>query len=468
MNSATLWIVFPFIVGILLVTLVRYRSLIYGIAILVSALLAISAAVITISEPINLGFLSIKIEPTFTILGRSLILDRYDQTILAILFSFTTFWLIGARFAGTTNLLPPTALLITSLLIASFAVEPFLYAALLIEGVVLVSVPMLSKPFTEPRPGVVRFLVFQTIGMPFLLLTGWLLSGIETAPSNPADVIQIIIFLGVGFAFILAIFPLYSWIPMLAEEEDTYLTGYLFLMLQSGVLFFLLTFIDHYTWLRNSIDLPKILQYAGVLMIISGGLWSGFQRNLARMFGFAVIMENGFAILSLGLMTMRGYEIFANLLLARMVSFGLWSLSLSVVKKSYGTLQIDQTRGLARLQPLLGIAILAAQFSIGGLPLFAGFPMRIALIEELSLQSTTLAWLIIIGIAGVWAGGIYSLYNFILKSDNSTEILPLSRVLSVLLVVGVASLIFLGLFPNLIYPMMADLLNAYPRLVGLP
>ena len=468
MSSAIVWILLPFVVGLLLVSLVRYRNLIYGIAIVVTGLLAILAAVVTISQPFSLGFTSIKIEPALIILGRSLVLDRFDQTILVILFSFTTFWLIGGRFARITNLLPPAALLITSLLIATFAVEPFLYAALFIEGVVLVSIPMLSQAFTEPHPGVVRYLVFQTIGMPFLLLTGWLLSGIETAPSDPSDVIQIIIFLGVGFAFILAVFPLYSWIPMLAEEEDTYLTGFLFLMLQTGVMFFLLTFIDHYTWLRNSVDLPKILQYAGVLMIITGGVWSGFQRNLARMFGFAVILENGFAILSLGLMTMRGYEIFANLLLARMVAFGLWSMSLSLAKKAFGSLQMDQTRGLARLYPLLAISILAAQFSIGGLPIFAGFPLRIALIEELSLQSTTLAWLTIIGIAGVWAGGIYSLFIFLLKPENPIEMRLPNKVLPVLLGIGVAVLIFLGLFPQLVSPMMVDLLKAYPRLLALP
>lgn len=100
--------------------------------------------------------------------------------------------------------------------------------------------------------------------------------------------------------------------------------------------------------------------------------------------------------------------------------------------------------------------------------MLAGFPIRIALIEELSLQSTTLAWLLIIGIAGVWAGGIYSLYNFILKPDTPTEIRPINKIVPLLLVVGVAALIFLGLFPHLIYPMMADLLSAYPRLLGLP
>jgi len=468
MSSAIVWAIFPFFAGVLLIPLVRFRRVVYLLSTVVAGILAILAALTTISEPVNLGFASIKLDPSISILGRTMVLDQADQTILVLLYTFSTFWLVGGRFAGTTTLLAPSALIITSLLVASFAVEPFLYAALMIEGVVLVSIPLLSQAFTEPNPGVVRYLVFQTIGMPFLLITGWLLSGIETAPSDPAEVIQIIIFLGVGFAFILAIFPLYSWIPMLAEEEDTFLTGYIFLLLQSGVLFFLLTFIDHYSWLRESVDLPRILQYAGILMIITGGLWSGFQRNMARMFGFAVIVENGFAILALGLMTIRGYELFANMLLARMLSFGLWSLSLSIIRSKVGSLDLQQNRGLARAQPLLAVSILAAQFSIGGLPLFAGFPIRISLIEELSMQSPALAWLLIIGIGGVWAGGIYSLFVF-LQRIPTIQVIPFrSRVIPGLLVLGIASLVFLGLFPHLVSPMVVDMLRAYPRLMSLP
>lgn len=468
MSSALVWVIIPFLAGIALIPLLRFRRIVFIISSVTSGLLAIIAAITTISEPINLGFMSLKIDPGFSILGRSLLLDQADQTILVLLYTFTTFWLVGGLVVGTTSLLAPAALVITSLLVASLAVEPFLYAALMIEGVVLVSIPLLSKPFSEPNPGVVRYLVFQTIGMPFLLITGWLLSGIETAPADPAEVIQIIIFLGVGFAFIMAIFPLYSWIPMLAEEEDTFLTGYLFLLLQTGVLFYLLSFIDHYSWLRESIDLPRILQYAGLLMIITGGLWSGFQRNLARMFGFAVIVENGFAILALGLMTVRGYELFANMLLARMVSFGLWSLSLSIIKSRSGSLDLDKVRGLAHNQPLLAISILAAQFSIGGLPLLAGFPIRISLIEELSLQSTALSWLIIIGIGGVWAGGIYSLFIFLQKKQADINLSLGSRFVPVLLFLGISVLVFLGLFPHLVSPMVVDLLRAYPRLMALP
>lgn len=468
MSAALVWILFPFGVGVVLLPLLRYRRMVYIVAAAVTALLAILAATVTINVPIELGIASLKIEPSFSILGRRLVLDQFDQTILAVINLFALFWLIGGLYSRVSSILAPAALMIPALSIATLAVEPFLYSALLIEGMVLVSIPLLSAPFSEPRPGVVRYLVFQTIGMPFLLLTGWLLGGMESAPLDVDQTVQILIFLGVGFAFTLAIFPLYSWIPMLAEDEEPYLVGFILLVLPTSVMLFLLTFIDRYAWLRTSVNLPAFMQYAGVLMVVTGGIGAGFQKNLARIFGYAVIVENGFAVLAMGLMTLRGNEIFANMLLARMFSFGLWAIALEAIKRSCGSLLLADVQGLARVKPMLAVSILIAQFTIGGLPLLAGFPLRIALIEELSMQSTTLAWLIIPGMAGIWAGGLYSLYVMLLKPEQSRKSLDVPRSLSVLMAVGIAFLVFLGLFPQVFSPVMVSLLNAFPRLLIIP
>ncbi len=468
MSAAIIWIILPFFVGILLIPFLRYRRLVYISSSVVAALLAFLAVATTINAPFNVIGIDLKIEAGFSILGRQLILEQFDQTILAIIFLFSLFWLIGGFFSGVSSILAPTGLIIPALAVASFAVEPFLYSALLIEGMVLVSVPLLSVPFSEPRPGVVRYLVFQTMGMPFLILTGWLLGGMDAVPLETEQTVQILVLLGVGFAFSLAIFPLYSWIPMLAEEEDPYLVGFVLLVLPTAVMLFLLTFIDRYAWLRTSSNLPEFMLYAGILMIVTGGIWSGFQKNLARMFGYAVIVENGFAILALGLMTLRGNELFANLLLVRMMSFGLWALALTMIKRSIGSLALSDIQGLARQKPIVAVSLLVAQFSIGGLPLLAGFPLRVALIEELSIQSTTLAWLIIIGMAGIWGGGLYSLYVMLQKSEKPQRSIRFHRFLPVLMTLGIAFLAFLGLFPQVFSPVLSSMLNSFPRLLIIP
>ena len=74
----------------------------------------------------------------------------------------------------------------------------------------------------RPGRGVVRFLIYQTLAMPFILLAGWLLAGVEASPGDLALTAQSAAMLGMGFAFLLAIFPLYNWVPLLIEETSPY------------------------------------------------------------------------------------------------------------------------------------------------------------------------------------------------------------------------------------------------------
>ena len=464
MNAAFIWIGVPVVFGLILLFFYKRHRLVYYAGIVVSFLLMMAAIFLPIEEAVKLGPINLKIASSFSILGRNLILSSAEQTILTLLYGITAIWLVGGLVIKSTNLLPAVALMMTALLTASLAVEPFLYAAILIEGAVLVSIPLFPIKRGNQNPGVVRYLIFQTIGLPFLLMTGWLMGGLQTGMADPQDVILAVIFLGLGFGFALAIFPLYSWIPMLAEEEDPFVSGFVFVMLPTAILFSLLAYVDQYSWLRESLDLPRIFQVAGVMMIVTGGIWSAFQRNLARMFGYAVIVENGFAVLSLGLMTTRGYELFANLFISRMVAISLWSLCLSLIRNQENTLDFDSLGGLGRRSPLLVLGLLSAQFSIGGMPLLAGFPLRTAMIEELAIQSPNLAWVVILGIVGIWAGGIYSMFILLQGSNTSGRIWLDNHLANILILIGLVLLVMMGLVPQLFAPVFNHLLLPYTHL----
>ena len=137
--------------------------------------------------------------------------------------------------------------------------------------------------------------------MPFILLAGWLLAGVEASPGDLALAAQSAAMLGMGFAFLLAIFPLYNWVPLLMEETSPYIVGFLLWILPTITIIFGAGFLDRYSWLRSSPQLIIALRSAGLLMVVTGGLWAAFQHHLGRIMAYGSIAETGFSLLALSL-----------------------------------------------------------------------------------------------------------------------------------------------------------------------
>ncbi len=77
--------------------------------------------------------------------------------------------------------------------------SPFLYAAVVVELIALLSVPLLSPRGSPTGSGIIHYLSAQTIALPLILLSGWMVSGIETSPSAEALVLRGALLLMLGF-----------------------------------------------------------------------------------------------------------------------------------------------------------------------------------------------------------------------------------------------------------------------------
>jgi formate hydrogenlyase subunit 3/multisubunit Na+/H+ antiporter MnhD subunit len=419
--------------------------------------LALVAQFVPIEVAMRVGAYSLKIDSSLTILGRVLLIPAPEGSLLALIYGAAALWFFGAEAAKTATRIVPFGLMITALMVASIAVEPFLYAALFIEMAILIAIPLLTSIYRPPGRGVVRFLIYQTLAMPFILLAGWLLAGVEASPGDLALAAQSAAMLGMGFAFLLAIFPLYNWVPLLMEESSPYIVGFLLWILPTITIIFGAGFLDRYSWLRSSPQLIIALRSAGLLMVVTGGLWAAFQHHLGRIMAYGSIAETGFSLLALSLDSRLGIPILFLLIPARALGLAIWSLSLTVIKENVETMRFAAVQGMLRITPLAGAGVVLAALSTSAFPLLAGFPARLALWENLARVSIGGALWMGIGIIGLLTSVFRSLAVISMAEEYTTWELRESPTQVFMLGLGMIGLFILGLFPQTVQYFLSNL-----------
>ena len=466
MNTPTIWIIFPGIAAVILYLLRRWKRAINLAGVVLALLLAWLAWKLPIGETLSLGpftqLPSINLTDTMTILGRRFILDAASRPFLIFIYLGIALWFGGAYIARTGILFVPVGLAVAALLTAALAVEPFLFAALLIEMAALACLPILSPPGKPVGRGVLRFLTFQTLGVPFILYAGLLLSGVQTTPENPSLVIRIAILMVLGFAFFTAIFPFHTWIPMIAEEANPYTAAFVFFFIPGIVSLFALEFLNRYPWLQAEPGVSTALSFLGVLMVSIGGIWAAFQRHLGRILGYAAIVEIGLSLLAISLGAGRTanpdlQNLFFALFLPRGVGLAIWALALATLQAQVKDLSFRSMQGLARRSPVAASSLLLANFSLAGFPLLASFPIDLALWTALSSQSLSVALLVLLGFIGLLFAGFRTLAVLVMGQENEDWRITETRPQLLLLGMGMGMLFLIGLLPQWFMPMMINM-----------
>lgn len=463
MSSALIWIILPFLVSVALLPFRHRRNLVMGVAAAVCFVLVILAWVLPVGPAVRLGPISLQVSPAMVIFGRRFVLEAADRSFLVLIYTFGAVWFLGSRQAKAIDYFPGVGLALVSLLVAAQAVEPFLYAALIIEMAVLISLPMLSPPGERAGQGALRFLIFQTLAVPFILLAGWASGLVEANLPGTRWVVQAILFLGLGIFFWLGVFPFYTWVPLLAQETSPYIFGFLLSLLPVGVLWITLGFLDSFTWLRTSAAVVEGLRLTGGLMVLTAGIWAAFQTNLARMLAYAILLENGYALLAISLNSSLGLELFAASLAPRLVGIALWSLALATYHKHGITADLDGLEGVLRRYPLISSALVLAYLSLGGLPLLASFPFRQPLLETLAGVNQAVAVAAIVGNLGFLLGG-YRLLTTIVRSEEKEWKINEHGIEAAMLVAAMVSLVLAGLFPWVVLRGSLGLIQVFTNL----
>jgi NADH-quinone oxidoreductase subunit N len=465
MSAPLIWIGLPLGLGVLLLIVPRDRWVAW-LGGLTAAALAILALLAPTDTALNFfGFFSLRIDSTVSLLGRQISLTPAAQIVLVLAYAIGAFWFFGALAVGNARRLVPYGLMTIALLTASLAIRPFLYAAILIQGAVLLSVLMLADAGKPVGRGLIRFLVYQSLALPFILFAGFLLAGVEAGPRDLAVILQAAILLGLGFAFLLSIFPLSTWLPMLAEEASPYRVGFILSTFPTFALLFGLNFIDRYAWIRESDGFFQALQSIGLLTALSGGLWAAFERHVGRIFGYAAVAEIGLSLVAVSLPErMLGLQIIFFMIVPRALAYGTWAMSLAVFRRAAPDLRYQSLQGLARQYPIATLAAFVSLLSLSGVPLLASFPVRQALWEALAAQGLAPALWMGLTSLGLWIAALRLLAVLSMSAEGvewDSRETPYQRVM---LAGGVAVLFVMGFLPQWAEPLLANLAGLFSQI----
>lgn len=476
MSSAFLWILLPIAVGAALLLYRRKDDTPLYLAVGVSFILTWIAWQFPIDVVLQLGSISIEIAPTLTFLGRNFTLAETQRMLLTFIYLAQTFWLLGAFLTRPGQLFPGLSLIAVGLLMAALAVQPFLYAALFLAAALLVWVPLLVPPGTQPGRGMQRALIFILFSVPCILFTGWLLTGVEGNPGNLALVLRAGLLMALGFSFLLALFPFHSWVPMLAQETQPYVLGFLTFFLHSASLIFLLSFVERYVWLRDNPAVFQLLLAMGSLGVFLGGVWASQQRHVGRLMAFASMVATGGLLQAIGLGGGAGLQTFFALLLPQ--AWVLWALAacLAVFHRRVPGLQLDALGPALRRHPLLAFTSVAAFLALAGLPLLGPFAAHLAIWHGVGQQSVALLVLSLLGSLGLLAGGLRLLHAWLLAGPEPAsplqpeERLPASQrpdmanpFVWAFFIIWLVTLLGYGLLPSFLAPVQ-QLVLMFPQL----
>ena len=446
-NTVVIWMFIPLGLSFILAFLQRAPKWSKALTLLSAGLLFALAFLMPESLIIRVGSRQFIFSDSFEIFGRVLVIGKENLSLIGGLYLCVFAWNLFASSLNTSQWFNALSMLIVAMWVSTLAVQPFLYAAVIILLIAITSVPLLSPRGSKAGPGVLRYIIFQTIAMPLALLSAWMLSGIETAPSASALITRAAVLVLSGFAIWTAIFPVHTWVPMVAEESHPWTVSFLLILMQSSLSIFLLYFLENYAWLRNLPKLWETFQWAGISMIVIASVLISFQNKVRRILAYVYLWEVGYALLAIGLAQFGGLNYLQLIFMPRILGF--MGLGYNIAKLEQlepdfnGTL--SGLHGFYYRYPILSLGLITSLLSLAGLPILASFPAKRHLINLLPWSGYGMETWLTIGFAGMLIVTFRLIHNLINPGRQNQTLVSLTPTME-----DVSSIIFNSLLITLI------------------
>ncbi|MCC7374334.1 MAG: NADH-quinone oxidoreductase subunit N [Verrucomicrobiales bacterium] len=246
-----------------------------------------------------------------------------------------------------------------------------------------------------------------------------------------------------GLYYKLAIFPFHFWTPDVYQGAANETAGLIASLPKLGAVAVLVRFATLAG--PDSRGVAGVLAVLAVLSMFYGNLIALVQTDLKRLLGFSGIAHAGYALMGFVASDGPGYT--ASLFY--ITSYVLMVLACFVVicrVSPDGTnLPIQGLAGLHRRSPLLAVTLVVGVFALAGLPPFAGFMGKLALLK--SALARGYLWLVVLAVLNSAVAVYYylSVVRAACFGELGENVAPIrvdvgTRILCVILILGILGL----------------------------
>ncbi|HEY5825309.1 MAG TPA: NADH-quinone oxidoreductase subunit N [Cyclobacteriaceae bacterium] len=375
------------------------------------------------------------------------------------------FWMAGDYFHEETHITDQAALVIF-VVAGSIIMTSFNNMAMLFLGIEVLSLSLYvlagsRKENLFSNEAAFKYFLMGSFATGFLLMgmalvygaTGQfhldkIASAIATQPNLPGFFYAGVVMIVVGLSFKVSAVPFHFWAPDVYEGSPTVITALMATIVKTAA-FAAFYRIVWYCFPGVQGSWLIALQVITVLTLVLANVSAVFQLKVKRMLAYSSVGHAGYILLAL---TTGGIDSALTIIyyLAAYSAATLCAFSVLNRIEQQGYYSEENFNGLYKRSPFLAVAMTIALLSMAGIPPLAGFFGKYLVFVSALKQGYV--GVVIVAVVTSLIGVYYYLrviVNMYFKSSPSANI-EVSSSLRVLLIILIALIIGLGVFPDLL------------------
>jgi NADH-quinone oxidoreductase subunit N len=252
----------------------------------------------------------------------------------------------------------------------------------------------------------------------------------------------------VGFGFKISAVPFHFWTPDVYEGAPSAVTALVSTASKAAGFAVLLRVLIAGVFgpVEAAQEWWAMLVAMAIVTMTLGNLLAIWQTNIKRLLAYSSIAQAGYTLIGVVTLSVDGtgaamfyllYYVFTNI-----AAFAVIILLSNLAKSD----EISDLKGLSRRSPWLGLAMMFALLSLGGIPPTAGFFGKFFIFK--AAVDAGLWWLALIGILNAFIALYYYLsvikVMYLYQSDEDDVPIPVSRAAKVGLAIAMFGILYLG------------------------